>query len=133
MLQLCKRCPAREKCVHYWEEKKARWDAKIDKICPKKACTRMGYCKKAETSSMCDYMGLFKQVCEQTFHTVGQLLGKGHEQSIKVFVEPVSVPSKDKQEKQVQYYSPIDTNSLINSFNVFLAYNQQHVKLLEFK
>jgi hypothetical protein len=113
MLQLCKRCPAREKCVHYWEEKKAFWDAKIDKICPKKACIRMGYCKKVETSSMCDYMGPFKQICEQTRHSVGQLLGEGHEQPAIVVADPVPVPSKNEQEKQVQYYSLIDTNSFL--------------------
>ncbi|CAF1425323.1 unnamed protein product [Adineta ricciae] len=44
MKELCKRCPAREKCERHWDEKKARWDGKIDKICPKRACIHMGYC-----------------------------------------------------------------------------------------
>ena len=76
MIELCKRAPAQDKCVHYWEAKKACWDGKIDKICPKKACTRMGFCKKEDTSSICAYMGPFKQICEQTHQKAGQLLEK---------------------------------------------------------
>ncbi|UJR19941.1 hypothetical protein I4U23_023073 [Adineta vaga] len=44
MKELCKRCPAREKCERHWDEKKIRWDVKIDKICPRMVCTHMGYC-----------------------------------------------------------------------------------------
>ena len=66
-IHLCQRCPVQEKCVRYWQEKKACWDAKIDKICPWKECRRMGYCKKPEMSSICDYMGPFKQACGQFF------------------------------------------------------------------
>ncbi len=62
---------------------------------------------------MCDYMGPFKQICEQTRHSVGQLLGEGHEQPAIVVADPVPVPSKNEQEKQVQYYSLIDTNSFL--------------------
>jgi hypothetical protein len=102
MIYFCKRCPVQEKCKHYFEEKKARWDAKIDKICPKKACIRMGSCTKTETSSMCIYMGPFKQACEQAFQNVGRLFGEENGQSFKVLANPVSFQSKDEKEKQVQ-------------------------------
>jgi hypothetical protein len=81
MLNLCKRCPAREKCEHYWEQKKACWDAKIDKICPKKVCIRMGYCAKAEMPAMCAYMGPFNEVCKQAFNAAGQLFEEQHKQT----------------------------------------------------
>jgi hypothetical protein len=120
MIQLCKRCPVQEKCKHHFEEKKACWDAKIDKICPKKACIRMGYCKKAETSSLCANMGPFKQACEQALQTVGKLFGEEHEQPLPVLSDPVAVQSKDEKEKQVQCYSLIDNNSFITNGTNFI-------------
>jgi len=116
MIYLCKRCPVREKCVNYYKEKKARWDAKIDSICPKKVCIRKGYCKKTETPQMCAYMGPFKQLCEQTFNTVGQISGEQHAQLSAVLADHVSDQLKDGNEKQVQYRSLIDTNSLTDCF-----------------
>jgi hypothetical protein len=101
MSQLCKRSRAPKKCERYWEKKKAYWDAKIDNICPKKVCIRLGYCTKVGTSSMCDYMGPFKQMCEQIHGTVGQLVGKELKQSVVVPVGQVPVQSKDKNEQQV--------------------------------
>jgi hypothetical protein len=100
MIYLCKRCPVREKCERYYKEKKARWDAKIDNICPKKVCIRMGYCTKTDISSMCTYMGPFKQVCEQALNNIGQLFTEGHEQPSVVLTNHVSVQPKDEKEKQ---------------------------------
>jgi hypothetical protein len=116
MLHLCKRCPAQKKCEHYWEEKKACWDAKIDKICPKKVCIRMGYCKKAATLSMCAYMGPFRQTCEQAFNTVTQLFEEEHDQSFAVVTGSASVQPKDENGKEVLCCSSIDSDPLMDSF-----------------
>jgi hypothetical protein len=110
MMRLCKRCPTQEKCEHYWEEKKACWDAKIDKICPKKVCIRMGYCEKAAISSMCSFMGPFKQACEQALNSVAPLLGEEHKQPFMVVTGSLSVQPTDKNGKQVQCCSSIDNN-----------------------
>lgn len=101
MSQLCKKCPAREKCEQHWQKKKECWDAKIDKICPKKACIRMGYCTKAETSSVCANMGPFKQACERALSVGGQLIGTEQKQSVVVPVVQMPVQLKEKNEKQV--------------------------------
>ena len=113
----------------YWEEKKACWDAKIDKICPKKACIRMGYCGKAEASSVCANMGPFKQVCEQALSTVGQLFQENHEQPLAVLTNHVSCSTRRQKRKAgtVLYWERFYSNVSV------LVCSQQAVKRLELR
>ncbi|CAF1264556.1 unnamed protein product [Adineta steineri] len=85
MLELCKRCPVQEKCEHHWEEKKRFWDAKIDKICPKKACIRMGFCTKIDMSFIHPHIKPFNELGQQAVKTVAQMTA---ESSHVMFSQP---------------------------------------------
>ena len=53
----------KQQCRQHYERAKARFDARIDGICPKRVCIHLGYCNK---TSLCDKMGGFRKTCEES-------------------------------------------------------------------
>lgn len=101
MSQLCKRCPAQGKCEKYWEKKKECWDAKINNICPKKVCVRLGYCTSSDVSSMCHKLGPFKPACVHALSASASLFEKVQTHVAAVPAVEVSAELREKASKAV--------------------------------
>ena len=48
LMQSCDKCPAKQQCRRFYRMTQARFDQRIDHICPYVVCQRMGYCDKTD-------------------------------------------------------------------------------------
>lgn len=66
LIRSCQRCPAKYQCRRHWRMMKARFDARIDHINPKRVCIHIGFCNK---TVLCEQMGSVQEECEDSIES----------------------------------------------------------------
>jgi len=123
-IQSCAYCPAKHQCRQYLKAAKARFDERINKICPYQVCVHFGFCNKTlEQPKPIDTSNSTCILCEYVMKILSNYI---HQQSTEEEIEANlqkicnQIPSvlQNQCRDYIDNYSPAIISILLNEFNL---------------
>lgn len=123
-IRSCNYCPAKHQCQQYWRAAKARFDERINKICPYQVCVHIGFCNKTiESPKSIDQSNSICILCEYVMNILSNYINQNStEQEIEENLQKIcnQIPSvlQNQCREYIDDYTPAIISILISEFNL---------------